>query len=266
MSVDWQWVLPKAPLAMAVVAAAWLGISSAIGRRKGGLPYPFQAATFALMLAWLSSVTLDAIFNPPKVALEQAVTDGFYKAQGLKVPEVREYSNVIWDAVGRSIEQSQSEVAIISWYGIGQQEQSATTADLFKRINTRIGDRTKPTVVLRRVFWLPEHLAYIRKNVEQYNKIESLEVAYYDATKHPEVPVLPCVIVDKGKVHFGFGYLGAPTKDEFDIFISDDKVATLFERYFTFVWSESKRLKRQGAKVDVELLAQLEQDFHISKK
>jgi hypothetical protein len=264
-SFDWQWFLPKAPLVIAVAAAAWLGITNSIGRRNGDRPFPYKELTFALMLAWLSSVALDAVFNPPKEALEKAVADGFYKVQGVRVPVVREYTNAIWDAVGRSIEESQSEVAVISWYGIAHQEQSAATAELFKRINTRVRDRKRPNVVLRRVFWLPEHLEYIRRNAEEYNKTEALEIAYYDPRKHPEIPVLPGVIVDKSKVHFGFGYLGVPTKDEVDVFIEDQKVAALFERYFTFIWTESTRIKRQGAKVDMDELTKLEQEVNAGK-
>lgn len=263
--IDWQWFLPKVPLVVAIVAAAWLGITNAIGRRPEEREFPYKQLTFALMLAWLSSVALDAVFNPPKQALEAAVAEGYHKVQGVRVPVVREYTSVIWDAVGRSIEESQSEVAIISWYGIAQQQQSAATSELFKRIDTRVRDRKRPNVVLRRVFWLPEHLEYIRKNADEYNQAEKLELAYYDPRKHPEVPVLPGVVIDKSKVHFGFGYLGAPTKDEVDVFIEDEKVAALFERYFTFIWSESTRLKRQGAKVDLEVLTKLENDLAIRK-
>jgi hypothetical protein len=90
-----------------------------------------------------------------------------------------------------------------------------------------------------------------------------LEIAYYDPRKHPEVPVLPGVIVDKSKVHFSFGYLGVPTKDEADVYIEDQKVASLFERYFTSIWTEAIRIKRQGAKVDMEQLTKLEQEFNV---
>jgi hypothetical protein len=263
--VDWQWILPKAPLMVAVFAAAWLGVSTTVGRRNAERQFPYHQVTFLLLLAWLSSVALDTVFNPPKKAIEAAVAEGFYKSQGVRVPEVREYTNAVWEAVGRSIEESQSEVAIISWYGIAQQEQTASTADLFKRINTRVKDRKRPNVVLRRVFWLPEHLEYIRKNAEEYNQTEALEIAYYDPRKHPEVPVLPCVIVDKKSVHFGFGYLGVPTKDEVDVFIADEKVAALYERYFTFIWTEAVRIKRQGAKVDMDLLTRLQQEYNTKK-
>lgn len=264
-SFDWQWFLPKAPLVIAIAAAAWLGITTSIGRRNGAPPFPFKELTFALMVAWLSSVALDAVFNPPKQALENAVSEGFYKVHGVKVPVVHEYTTVIWDAVGRSIEESQTEVAVISWYGIGQQEQNTATAEIFKRINTRVRDRKRPNVILRRVFWLPEHLEYIRKNAEDYNQTEALELAYYDPRRHPEVPVLPGVIVDKRKVHFGFGYLGVPTKDEVDVFIEDEKVASLFERYFTFIWSESTRIKKQGGKVDMNQLTKLEEELKVKK-
>jgi hypothetical protein len=254
--IDWCYVIPKSIFVVPIIIVLLFGLGN-IFRNKGKEPdYPFW--TFFLLATWLGSEAIEIVVskfsNPTKAAVKEGISDALPQIGYLVTKTGRK--NIL-AALGVGILRSRESIDVISWTKLPQCLQDPVAKEHFIAIEKRLTDKYGSRIILRRLFWKPEHLDVIEAWSKIYNNILNSEFKYYESSQDKDISLLPCFILDQKIIHFGFDYLGTPNFDEIDITVKDPKVVEAFKNYFTYMWSKAEYVKQRDKPVDMQAISRL---------